>query len=143
MMEITIVMMEKIIITAWLENHTPICFPIAAKNKLIKTAKGWALDIYVFSPRPLDDLLIEPNMPKLTLVVKSEDCQLFINNRLHKAASQNHYEAVYKELPLLQGWNKLSITIGERDKSNFDGYFQCDNQNEFLSLLKAGFENSK
>ena len=40
-------------------------FPVATKDKLVKKADGWALDIYVFSPRPLDDLLIEPNMPNL------------------------------------------------------------------------------
>ena len=30
-------------------------------------------------------------------------------------------EATYKELPLLQGWNKVSIKIGERDKNEFSG----------------------
>ena len=40
------------------------------QGEISEKSDGWALDIYVFSPRPLDDLLIEPNMPKLTLVVK-------------------------------------------------------------------------
>lgn len=72
----------------------------------------------MFSPRPLDDLLIEPNMPKLTLVVKAKECQLAINDKAYTAAAQNRHEATYKELPLLQGWNKISIKIGERDKMN-------------------------
>ena len=56
-------------------------FPVVTKDRLVKKADGWALDIYVFSPRPLDDLLIEPNMPKLTLVVKAKECQLAINDK--------------------------------------------------------------
>ena len=100
-----------------------------------------ALDIYVFSPRPLDDLLIEPNMPKLTLVVKAKECQLAINDKAYAAASQNRHEATYKELPLLQGWNKVSIKIGERDKNEFSGNFKCDNRNEFLSSLKIMYIN--
>ena len=116
-------------------------FPVAAKEKLVKKSDGWALDIYVFSPRPLDDLLIEPNMPKLTLVVKAKECQLAINDKAYAAASQNRHEATYKELPLLQGWNKVSIKIGERDKNEFSGNFRCDNRNEFLSSLKIMYIN--
>lgn len=116
-------------------------FPAATKSKLVKTADGWALDMYVFSPRPLDDLLIEPNMPKLTLVLKAGECLLSVNDKPYQAANQNRYEAIYKELPLLQGWNKLSIRISEKDKGDFEGYFRCDNRKDFLSLLKAGFVN--
>lgn len=39
---------------------------------------GRTLDIYVFSPRPLNDLLIEPNMPKLTLVVKTKNASFLL-----------------------------------------------------------------
>lgn len=116
-------------------------FPTAAKDKFVKTPEGWVLDVYIFSPRPLDDLLIEPNMPKLTLVMKTKDCQLSINNKLYAVAGQNRHEAIYKELPLLQGWNKLSIKIGERDKNEFIGSFRCDNRNKFLSSLKVLFVN--
>lgn len=79
---------------------------------------GRTLDIYVFSPRPLNDLLIEPNMPKLTLVVKTKKCQLSINDEVYAAAEKNRYEVTYKELPLLQGWNKISIAIGEMIRMN-------------------------
>lgn len=116
-------------------------FPAAVRDKLIKTTMGRTLDIYVFSPRPLNDLLIEPNMPKLTLVVKTKKCQLSINDEVYAAAEKNRYEVTYKELPLLQGWNKISIAIGENDKNEFSGSFRCDNRNEFLSSLKASFVN--
>lgn len=116
-------------------------FPIAARDKFVKTPDGWVLDIYIFSPRPLDDLLIEPNMPKLTLVMKTKNCQLAINDKIYAVAGQNRHEATYKELPLLQGWNKLSIKIGEMDKNEFIGNFRCDNKNNFLSSLKVLFAN--
>ena len=80
-------------------------------------------------------------MPKLTLVVKAKECQLAINDKAYTAAAQNRHEVTYKELPLLQGWNKISIMIGERDKNEFSGYFWCDKRNEFLSSLKVMFIN--
>ena len=116
-------------------------FPITAKDKLVKTEGGWILDLYVFSPRPLDDLLIEPNMPKLTLVVKAKGCQLAINEKAYAMAGQNRQEVTYKELPLLQGWNKLSIRVEPGDKNSFSGNFRCENRNEFLSSLKVSFVN--
>ena len=57
-------------------------FPVATKEKLVKDSDGeWTLELYVFSPRPLDDLLIEPNMPKLSLFVKAKKRALLINGR--------------------------------------------------------------
>ena len=50
-------------------------------------------------------------------------------------------EIIYKELPLLQGWNKLVIKIGAGDRNYFTGYFKCDNKKDFLPLLKAAFVN--
>lgn len=116
-------------------------FPVAAKDKLVKTSGGWTLEFYVFSPRPLDDLLIEPNMPKLTLTLQAAQCRLLLNHKEQAAAAQNRREVTYKELPLLQGWNKLSITIGEKGRNGFSGHFRCDNRNEFLPLLKVMFVN--
>lgn len=116
-------------------------FPLITKNKMQKDSDGWALDIFVFSPRPLDDLLIEPNMPKLTLFLKAGECRLAINDKPYAADKQGRNETTYKELPLLQGWNKVSIHISNKDKAEFSGYFKCDNRNDFLPLLKTGFVN--
>ena len=102
----------------------------------------WALELYVFSPRPLDDLLIEPNMPKLSLMLKAKKRVLLINDKPYTAVSQDgRNEIIYKELPLLQGWNKLVIKIGAGDRNDFTGYFKCDNKKDFLPLLKAAFVN--
>ncbi len=98
-------------------------FPVATKEKLVKDSDGeWTLELYVFSPRPLDDLLIEPNMPKLSLFVKAKKRALLINNKPYTAVSHDgQNEIIYKELPLLQGWNKLVIKIGAEDRNDFTG----------------------
>ena len=83
-------------------------------------------------------------MPKLSLFVKAKQRQLFINDRPYEAVSHNgRNEVIYKELPLLQGWNKLVLKVGDSDYHNneFTAYFKCDNQKEFLPLLKAEFVN--
>lgn len=122
-------------------RDSQVVFPVLAKDKMVKKGDRWALDLFVFSPRPLDDLLIEPNMPKLTLVVKAGECQLAVNDKPYAADKQNRNETSYRELPLLQGWNKLSILVGDQDKVGFGGFFKCDNRDDFLSLLKAAFVN--
>ncbi|MDH6305648.1 hypothetical protein M2459_002115 [Parabacteroides sp. PF5-5] len=117
-------------------------FPVAAKEKMTKDSQEWALEFYVFSPRPLDDLLIEPNMPKLSLMLKAKNRKLFINNEPYSNVSHDgKNEIVYKELPLLQGWNKLVIKIGNEDRDEFSAFFKCDNKKDFLPLLKVAFVN--
>lgn len=116
-------------------------FPMASRSKLQKDGDGWTMDIYVYSPRALDDLLIAPDMPKLTLMVKSSDCRLAINGKPYAAASQNRHEALFHELPLLQGWNKVTIRVSDRDRNNFTGAFRCNNQQGYLPQLKASFVN--
>ena len=102
----------------------------------------WALELYVFSPRPLDDLLIEPNMPKLSLMLKAKKRTLLINDKPYTAVSHDgRNEIIYKELPLLQGWNKLVIKIAAGDRNDFPGCFKCYNMKDFLPLLKAAFVN--
>ncbi len=117
-------------------------FPVTVKDKLVKDGDGWALNLYVFSPRPLDDLLIEPNMPKLTLQMRTSACTLSINGKLYAAAGQNRHEVTYKELPLLQGWNKLTIRIDTDNRNDFGGFFRCDNREDFLPLLKVSLTDS-
>ncbi|MDR0938847.1 MAG: glycoside hydrolase family 2 [Mediterranea sp.] len=118
-------------------------FPAAAKRKLTPTANGWALDIEVFSPRPLDNLLIEPDMPKLSLTLNARASNLTLNDTPYTAANRDGNSTVYRELPLRQGWNKLRVAIGEKDKDGFDGSFGCDNGNQFLNVLKIRFATSR
>ncbi|GAB6012412.1 glycoside hydrolase family 2 protein [Viscerimonas tarda] len=112
-------------------------FPAGAKAKFQKAADGTLkLDVWVWSPRPLDDLLIEPNMPKLDLQIEAKESKLLVNGKSVDKFDKSRKEYVYRELPLQQGWNHLVLTIAEGDRGPFWGYFKCDNRKEFLPLLK-------
>jgi beta-galactosidase len=84
----------------------------------------------IWSPRPLDDLLIEPDMPKLDVIFTSsgnETVSLSING-----AKQTSFET----LPLKQGWNRLEIEIPSRNTLS-DIRFVCKNNPAFVSQLKT------
>lgn len=117
-----------------------VAFPVSAKQKLEKTADGYQLVVYAYSPRPLDDLLIEPNVPKLELQVKAKNASLkvgdvAINGKLSGDRTR------FIELPLKQGWNKLTLNIGEKDRNNFEASFRCDNNAEFLPKFQVLYSN--
>jgi beta-galactosidase len=116
-------------------------FPASARDKFVKEGDGYTLDIWVFSPRPLDDLLIEPNMPKLTLYIDSWESSLLLNGKSFEASQKTNRNSTYNELLLHQGWNKLTLKIGKEDKGRFGASFRCDNNGEFLPKLKVSFRN--
>jgi beta-galactosidase len=66
-------------------------------------------EFWVWSPRPLDDLLIEPDMPKLDLRLNNN--KLLLNNQLLAQTT---------ELPLKQGWNHFMINRRQRIGRNFN-----------------------
>lgn len=114
-------------------------FPKTSKEKFVDKGNGCEFEFYVYSPRPLDNLLIEPNMPKLSLVINSKNCVLKINDRTQNVSSKDDYKIIYNELPLTQGWNKLSILVDNSSKETFNAYFKCDNNESFLALLRTSF----
>ena len=116
-------------------------FPVSAREKFISEGEGYTLDIWVFSPRPLDDLLIEPNMPKLTLYIDSWENSVLLNGVNLEPAHKTNRNGTYNELPLHQGWNKITLQIGKGDKGRFAASFRCDNHKEFLSKLNVSFVN--
>ncbi|MBQ0149606.1 MAG: glycoside hydrolase family 2 [Bacteroidales bacterium] len=111
-------------------------FPTKARESLV----DGSLELYVFSPRHLDDLLIEPDMPKLTLHVRCGGCRLKINGNDVKAAYDNGGDTIFRELPLKQGWNRLEINGPEQDDP-VTGSFRCENKPEFLPSVKASLTN--
>lgn len=119
------------------ERDNKLAFPIVSKDRLIADGEGYKMDFYVYSNRPLDDLLIEPNMPKLTLCVKTIDAKLLIEGKTYKPAVNQKDKTEFHELPLKQGWNHLTLSIPGRAKQNFEAYFKCDNRKEFLPTVKA------
>jgi beta-galactosidase len=91
------------------------------KGYLSKTLK----DFWIWSPRALDDLLVEPDMPKLDLTG--------LDNREYKAYLNDRLLSGLKELPLKQGWNHFLIETA----GNPSIQFQCLNLSGFLAQLKV------
>jgi beta-galactosidase len=116
-------------------------FPPGTKEKFAKETDAYTTDFWIWSPRPLDDLLIEPDMPKLTMYVDTWSNSLLVNDKEYVATQITNRNSTYNELPLHQGWNKLTLKIGLDDKNRFSGYFKCNNKPEFLPRLKFSFTN--
>ena len=87
--------------------------------------------LWVYSPRPLDDLLIEPNMPKLDVSVPAGQGEIHLNSKKLES---------YKELPLKQGWNQFVVSLPDNaDVSAIQ--FVCNNRPEFLKQLQTSLSH--
>jgi beta-galactosidase len=70
------------------------------------------LSFWVQSPRSLDNLLIEPNVPKLDLTFESEDAiELFLNGKSALAHAGVGEKAIASGLPLQTGWNHFLVRL--------------------------------
>ncbi|GHT62805.1 beta-galactosidase [Bacteroidia bacterium] len=117
-------------------------FPASTPGAFVKNKDGMIqVECWVFSPRALDDLLVEPDMPKLNLLIEAQKSTLSVNGQGVDKFNKTRKECEYKELPLQQGWNHLVLSIGEDDRHAFWGVFKCDNKPDFMPLLKAAFVN--
>jgi len=86
---------------------------------------------WVYSPRPLYDLLIEPNMPKLDIVIAGDRNEIKLNGT--KLDS-------YKTIPLKQGWNQISVSVPNNE--NVDNIqFVCENNANFVGQLQTSLQN--
>ncbi|AHW60589.1 glycosyl hydrolase family 2 [Draconibacterium orientale] len=76
-----------------------------------------AISFWVYSPRSMVDLLVEPDMPKLDLRVEgNQEASIFVNGKSFAAASGTQR---LENLPLEKGWNHLFVKLkrqeGKRD----------------------------
>jgi beta-galactosidase len=70
------------------------------------------LSFWVQSPRSLDNLLIEPNVPKLDFAFESKDAvELFLNGKSIFAGRAGGGNASAPGLPLQQGWNHFLVKL--------------------------------
>lgn len=101
------------------------------------------LTFYAFTPRPLDDLLIEPNVPKLDFEFNSRDAHLLIGS--HRVDGLPHGEStLFSELPLKQGWNRITVILShDSDLAKISGSLICTNNASFISSMKFSFTASE
>jgi beta-galactosidase len=97
--------------------------------------------VWIKSPKPLNDLLSEPNLPKLSFTYGSDDgCELWLNGEL-LAVHDRHGPLdaeMFSQNPLLLklGWNLLVVKVVQNGGNwQFAGKFNCSDLN-FLSKLE-------
>ncbi|MDB6018246.1 MAG: glycoside hydrolase family 2 [Pedosphaera sp.] len=102
--------------------------------------------VWIKSPKPLNDLLSEPNLPKLSFTYGSDDgCELWLNGEL-LARHERHGPLepdMFSQSPLLLklGWNQLVIKVVQQDGDwKFAGKFACS---DFSFLSKLDFVKEK
>jgi beta-galactosidase len=95
------------------------------------------MSFWVSSPRNLDDLLIEPNIPVVNMEIASDDAaQVWLNGKKIINNGQGKAEA----LKLHQGWNHFLIKVIQTGGGwQFSGRLTC-NQPEFLAELESALE---
>ena len=97
------------------------------------------------SPRNLDDLLIEPNIPVVGLEVAADDAvQVWLNGRevvrKIRTGPIDGGKAKVEALKLHQGWNQFLIKVIQGGGGwQFTGRLTC-NQPEFLAELESALE---
>ncbi len=100
------------------------------------------LSFWVMSSRPLDNLLLEPNVPKLDLKLQTPDAvEVWLNGKsLLQCPASADGTAQVSGLPLQQGWNHFLVRLvhGKGD-DKFQAQLICS-QPEFLSDLKTSLQ---
>lgn len=104
------------------------------------------VSFWLWSPRALDDLLSEPDMPKLNLIAGSDDaCKIWLNGKLLHDKFGIHPINVgdieCKNLPLKQGWNHFLVKVVQGGGQwAFGAKLHCTDYS-FMANLNAALEN--
>ncbi|MDR1556593.1 MAG: glycoside hydrolase family 2 [Tannerellaceae bacterium] len=97
------------------------------------------LSFRIYSPRSLSDLLSEPDMPQVDLLIEGRhQTRVYVNGHLHTGnPDNNRYKA--EKLILGRGWNHilLHLTPG-RETRNWSTNIRLEsNRKDFIGLLKS------
>jgi len=100
------------------------------------------LSFWLISPRSLDNLLLEPNVPKLDLQLQTDDAvEVWLNGKSVPASPGATIGSIFASgLPLQQGWNHFLIRFAH---AKGDDKFQAQlisSQPEFLNELKSAMQ---
>ena len=100
------------------------------------------LSFWVLSSRALDNLLLEPNVPKLDLKLQTDDgIEIWLNGKSISTDSDKAGGDIQASgLPLQQGWNHFLIRVAHaKGDDKFQAQLDCS-QPDFLSGLKSALQ---
>ena len=99
------------------------------------------LSFWVQSPRSLDNLLIEPNVPKLDLALETKDAvELFLNGKSFLAHPAGGEKAVASGLPLQQGWNHFLVKLVHKSGDDAFAAKLTSSDAAFLDALHSSLQ---
>lgn len=112
------------------------------------TYKEWCagyLSFWVYSPRSLTNLLIEPDMPQLDMHFGVDDMfAVYVNGNMTKAFMDKKEwskgEALYEALPLEKGWNHILVVSGQTLDEWKTKIWLTSTKPEFLKELKSAVD---
>ena len=97
-------------------------------------------DFWIFSPRSLVNLLVEPDMPKLNMVIEGRSkITLSVNGTPYQADNSSTNQNRLENLPMEKGWNHILIKLIRTSESrgwNTKIRFESNNP-EFLKQLNS------
>lgn len=99
------------------------------------------VSFWIWSPRSLVDLLIEPDLPQLDLhLFHAGPVQFWLNDQPQKPSSTNARGAVYEGLRLQQHWNHLLFRVESSPHARKLEVRVAANQPDFLAALDSAVE---
>ena len=99
------------------------------------------LSFWVQSPRSLDNLLIEPNVPKLDLTLETKDAvELFLNGKSFLAHPAEGDNAIASGLPLQQGWNHFLVKLVHKNGDDTFSAKLTSSDQTFLDALHSALQ---
>jgi hypothetical protein len=99
------------------------------------------LSFWVNSPRPLEDLLLEPNLPRVDFQASQRGAvQIWPNGKKVADKTDNEANAVAEALRLRSGWNRLLVKLVHTTGPwEFTGHFTAS-QPGFIAQMDSSLE---
>ncbi|AEU36553.1 glycoside hydrolase family 2 sugar binding protein [Granulicella mallensis MP5ACTX8] len=99
------------------------------------------LSVWLESPRPLDNLLLEPNVPRVSMDLETSDgAELFLNGTSVYNKASAAAIGTTPPLALVQGWNHIVVRLTRAGKTETFAARLVSSDPAFLPQLTSAFQ---
>jgi beta-galactosidase len=97
------------------------------------------LSFWIYSPRSLSNLLLEPDLPRLGMAINTENgFQVSLNKKVISDNSNSTGKQIINALPIEKGWNHFVIkTIHKTGNWKIAVKFDCDKKEFFANEIRS------